>query len=387
MSKPIRILFDASPLLVNKTGVAYYTERLITQLAKDYPDKIVLTGFYYNFLGKRSSDHFPKAKNLHYHEISFIPSRVVYQLRRWGIEFPVEFLVRRKCDFILYSNFLGYPSTLHTPSASVIHDVTFLDLPAYVSAKNQSDLQRFVPREIKRSYFTITVSEFTKQRLIYVYGTYKENIMVTPIPPEKPKKVDIAEIGTTLEIFGIDKPFILFLGTVEPRKNIVKLIEAYMRLPDITRQTYKLVIAGRIGWNCDAEIAKIESAKAQGYDVLHLGYVNEDQRAVLYKSASLFVHTSHYEGFGMPVLEAMAYGVPCAVSDIDIFHEVAGDTVSYFNQENPNSISSSIHKMLTDVHLRDRLRKEGQEHAESYSWEKVSHSLYKEIEHAVNDKD
>lgn len=384
MPKPLRILFDASPLLVNKTGVAYYTERLVTQLANEYPDKVELVGFYYNFLGRRRTDHFPKARNLSYHEVRYIPSKVLYQLRRWGIEMPIELLARQKCDFVLYPNFLGYPSVHHTPSAPVVHDLTYLDLPSYVASKNQHDLERFVPQQVRRSAFAVTVSEFTKNRLVDAYGVNPDTVLVTPIPPEKPKDISAAETTSTLTQLGIDKPFILFLGTVEPRKNIVKLIDAYAKLPDPIRHGYKLVIAGRIGWNCEAEVAKLQYAKDHGYDVLHLGYVSEAQRAVLYKSTSLFVHTSHYEGFGMPVLEAMAYGAPCAISNIDIFHEVAGDSALYFNQEDPDSIAAGISNVLTDEKLRSKLGKSGQKHAEDdYSWENVSRLVYEKINQAV----
>jgi len=98
-TKPIRIAFDASPLLVNKTGIAYYIERVVSQLAEKYPDEIELVGFYYNFLGKRKSTNFPTAPNISYHEVKYIPSKIIYQLRRWNIEFPLEMLIYKRVDF------------------------------------------------------------------------------------------------------------------------------------------------------------------------------------------------------------------------------------------------------------------------------------------------
>ena len=108
MRKPIKIVFDASPLLVNKTGVAYYTERLIMNIAQKYPDDVELVGYYFNFLGRRSSAHFPSAPNIRFHGVYFWPSKVLYQLRRWNIEIPVEFLSHTKADFILFTNFPGW---------------------------------------------------------------------------------------------------------------------------------------------------------------------------------------------------------------------------------------------------------------------------------------
>ena len=102
------VLFDASPLLVNKTGVAYYTERLVLGLAKHYEHELQLNGFFYNFLGRRSAGHFPVAPNLRFFPVRLLPSKILYQLRRWGIEFPIEMLHHGRADFILYPRKFGY---------------------------------------------------------------------------------------------------------------------------------------------------------------------------------------------------------------------------------------------------------------------------------------
>src|SRR6266542_2739267 len=209
MKKPLKIIFDASPLLVNKTGVAYYIERLITQLAAQYPDDIELVGFYYNFLGRRSTAGLPLAPNLRYRPVRFLPSKLVYQLRRFGLQIPLEVLAKERADFVLFGNFLGYPMLRKTPSAPVIHDLTFLDLPQYVSAKNQKDLARFVPQQIKRSSFVITVSNFSKQRIEEAYQVPAERILVTHIPPEQPTIYSQSEINRTLKAAGVTQPFLL----------------------------------------------------------------------------------------------------------------------------------------------------------------------------------
>jgi glycosyltransferase involved in cell wall biosynthesis len=258
--KPIKIAFDASSLLVNKTGVAFYIERIMKQLALRYPDDVELICFYYNFLGRRDTDHFPKLPNVRYRPIRFIPSKVIYQLRRFGIEIPLELLVKERVDFVLFGNFLGYPSIFKVPAAPVVHDLTYLDLPEYVAVKNRNDLTRFVPQQIKRSKFVVTVSEFSKKKIIQNYNVAPDSVLVTPIPPEEPQKFPEAERATQIKKLGISKPFILFLSTIEPRKNLVNLIDAYAKLPDDLRQKYTLVVTGRIGWNCDPEIARLKKS-------------------------------------------------------------------------------------------------------------------------------
>jgi alpha-1,3-rhamnosyl/mannosyltransferase len=382
----MRIVFDASPLLVNKTGVAYYTERLVTSLARQYPDELELVGFYYNFLGKRSVKHLPKASNLVFHAVRFTPSKIIYQLRRWGIELPVEYLSGTKADFVLYPNFLSYPSLRHTPSAPVIHDLTYLDLPETVAVKNRQDLERFVPKAIERSAFVLTVSEFTKKRLVEQYNLPFKKILVTPIPPEEPRKLPNAEQRRLLAKAKINKPFILFVGTVEPRKNLINLVAAYKLLPEDMRNKYSLVIAGRVGWSCREEERAFETAKAEGYDVRHLGYVSENTRTALYQNTELFVTASGYEGYGMPIIEAMNAGAPLSVSNIPVFKEVAGEDAVYFDQTNPASIAESMHKLLSDDSLRAKLSKSGRQHVDSFNWENIAASVYEKILEAVKNR-
>lgn len=379
MKKRLKIIFDASPLLVNKTGVAYYIERLVTQLAAQYPEDLELVGYYFNFLGRRPATHLPQAPNIRYRPVRLLPSKVIYQLRRFGLEIPLELLTKEQGDFVLFGNFLGYPMLHKTPSAPVIHDLTYLDLPQYVSAKNQRDLMRFVPRQIKRSSFTITVSQFSQQRIHDVYNVALDDILVTHIPPEQPHKYSQADNRKTLQAAGVTGPYMLFLSTIEPRKNLVSLIDAYAALPQATRDSYMLVIAGRIGWNCQAEIERLERAKAEGLRVIHLGYVDDQTRFTLFQSAALFVMPSSYEGFGMPILEAMSYGTPCLVSDIPVFHEVAGDAVRYFDHTSAKALTGSLQTLLNNKPDRQQLGQAGKRHAQEFRWEAVASKLYDKI--------
>jgi glycosyltransferase involved in cell wall biosynthesis len=385
MTKKIKIVFDASPLLVNKTGVAYYTELMVTNLAKAYPHA-ELVGFYYNFLGRHSTAHFPSLPNVRFTGIHFLPSKVTYQLRRWHIGIPIELLLWQKPDFILYDNFLGYPSLFKTPSAPVIHDLTYLDLPEYVSAKNQHDLELLVPKEIKRSRFIITVSEFSKAGIAKTYQVDPSKILVTPIPPSRPVIHDATVCAETLKTLGIHKKFIVTVGTIEPRKNIIKLLSAYTQLPQEIRDQYALVIAGRVGWDCEAEVAEMAKVARKGYDVHHLGYVSEKDREILYQSASLFVSASHYEGFGMPILEAMNYGTPCAVSDIAVFHEVGGNAAIYFDQEKPSVIASHLESLLSNQALLDEYGERAKKQVALFKWPDIARSVFERIVNALQNK-
>ncbi len=381
MKHTLKIIFDATPMVANKTGVAYYTERLALALASEFPDDVELVGFYYNFLGRRDTSHLPRLPNLRYMGASVIPSKIVFQLRRWGIEVPIELLALQKGDFVLYANFLSYPSLLRTPSAPVIHDLTYLDLPDYVSPKLRHDLVRFVPKAIKRAKFVITVSEFSKQRIANVYDVAPSDILVTPIPPLPPVVIAESKKRTVLKKYGLTKPFILFVGTIEPRKNILGLAEAYLRLPKRLRDAYDLVLVGRIERFAHAEAAQLNAALQEGNGIIHLGYVTDEAKEILFQSATMFAHCSQYEGFGMPILEAMIHGVPCAISDIPVFKEVAGDAALYFDWRKPDEAAAAMQKLLESPSLRQKLSALSLERAQSYRWNDVARSLYTMIKH------
>jgi glycosyltransferase involved in cell wall biosynthesis len=379
----IKIIFDATPMVVNKTGIAYYTERIVTQLAAQYPDDVELVGFYYNFLGRRDASHLPVLPNLRYTGASFIPSKIVFELRRWGIEIPIELLALQRGDFILYANFLSHPSLFRTPSAPVIHDLTYRDLPELVSPKLRRDLVRFVPKAIKRSAFVVTVSKFSKRGIHKAYNVLSGDILVTPIPPPPKQIFSGAKNTRLLREANIHKPFVLFVGTIEPRKNIIGLINAYTQLPKKLRETYSLVLAGRIERFAQAEEAAIKDAQSAGYDVIHLGYVTDETKDCLFQSATIFAHASRYEGFGMPILEAMNYGRPCAISDIPVFKEVGNDAALYFDYKKPAEVTHALEQLLSSAALRTRFSKKAAEQAASFKWEKVAADLYDMIRSKV----
>ena len=382
-----KIIFDATPLIANKTGVAYYTERLVLAIAAEYKNEVELVGFYYNFLGRHSVAHLPKRPNIRYTYMPLLPAKVLHQLRRWGIEIPIEILARQRADFILYPNFLGWPSLFHTPNAPVIHDLTYLDLPQYVTTRVRGDLTRFVPKTIARANFVITVSEFSKQRIAKNYRLDPNKILVTHIPPEAPHKLANAERRAHLQALGLDgKHFILFVGTVEPRKNLLTLLDAYTRLPADIQNKTALVIAGGIGWHCQAEQEKMTQLQGSGVNIIHLGYVDDIARAALYQSAALFVSASKYEGFGMPTLEAMSYGTPCALSDIPVFHEVAGDAALYFNPTDPADASRQMHALLRNTGRAQAMREKGLARAATYRWDVVARQVMQQIEAALSAK-
>lgn len=328
--KPIRILFDASPLINNhRSGVGYYTEKLVEALAAAYPDDVELTGYYFNFLGRKPVSVQSELPNIHYKAVRFFPGLIISPLGRLtGLQLPIELFIWKKYDHMLFPNFISLPSLRRTPQSVVVHDLGFIDCPEFVHQKNIAYFAKLLPKSLRRAKTVISVSDFTKDRLVKLFKLSAAKIIVSQIPPviTKPAKVDLP---TSLTKQGIQaNKYILFLGTIEPRKNIIGLVEAYSQLPTTLQGQYSLVLAGGKGWNDDPTLHAIKQAKEQGANIIETGYISEQERLALYSNARLFVLPSHYEGYGMPIIEALAYHLPVAASDIPVFHEIAGDTIT-----------------------------------------------------------
>ena len=383
-NRKIKILFDAGPLVNgNISGVGKYTQGMISELARNYPDELELVGHYFDFLGKKSIANLPQATNIRYRRTVLMPGKIFNMLRRLGFWIPFELLTKERGDFHLLPGFVGWPSLFNTPSSPVIHDLTYIDFPQYVSPIARNDLQKLVRPTIKRSSFVLTISESSKEGIVKVYGDLNKPILVEHIPPVGLLKISGSKADDAIKELGIKGSFILFLGNIEPRKNLVGLLNAYSLLPDNTKNRYGLVLAGGSGWQDEAILEKIKTLRDSGSKIYQTGYVSDEQRSALYMKATVFVLPSHYEGFGMPLLEAMTYQTPVLASDIAALKEVAQDSALYCDPHSPEDISSKLQQLLEDKNLRDDLVAKGNERLKAFSWEKVTSDLYDQIEKVV----
>jgi len=216
----------------------------------------------------------------------------------------------------------------------------------------------------------VVISECMKGELQRAYGTPAEKIYV--IPPAVDSTAFKPDIAPRLreavrKRYGLDGDYIFSLGTLEPRKNFPRLIEAYALLPDAVRRRTVLAIAGGPGWkNEDVH----ETVRRRGLisRVKFLGYISEADRAPLMREALLFALPALYEGFGMPVLEAMACGTPVVTSDRGALPEVGGQAVVYVDPFRPESISRGLLSVIEIARLRANLSKAGVSRAASFSW-------------------
>ncbi len=378
-NKPIKILFDANPIVNgNKSGVGYYSYYLLEAFAKNHLGEVNIVAHYFNFLG-RKNPNLPKVANINYKQSRFLPGKILSLTRKFGFQVPLEIFFKTSGDIAIFTNFVSLPNLSNVPTFVAVHDLCYEDVPEYVSDKNRAFLHRFVPKSIKSVTKIITISESTKSAIKKHYGVNDNKFIITPIPPQTP----LFTSKDVLKRFEINKKYILLISNLEPRKNFINLVKAYEKLPKNIKKEYCLVLAGGKGWKIEEQLNYIENSKFSK-DIILTGYVSDVERAALYTNASIFVMPSHYEGFGMPVLEAMSYGIPTAISDIPVFHEVAGDASEYFDKDNPSEITKTIQKILDNKKLQQNLISKGNKQLKKYSWEKVAFDLYEEIKKVIN---
>ena len=352
-NKPLKLVFDANPLAQsNLTGIGSYEKRLIESLSKEEGERIKLIGYYYDFLGKRTKTNLPKAKNIKYKRIIIYPGSIVNLLRRFGIDIPLEFFTKSKADIALFPNYLSHPSIFGTKIIPIVYDMTHELYPQSMSPKNQKDLHRFLPKTLNRSSALITISENTKKDIVNLYD-YKKEILVTPIPFENNNTTDLYTEEYLENKYEFKKDYILFVGTLEPRKNIINLVDAFCKHVQLASQ-YTLILCGGVDWKFDQIVKKISDAQSEGYSVISTGFVDNKTRDSFYKYCSGVVMPSIYEVFVMPILEALSYDKPIILSDIPVFHEVAENSALYFDNNSLDSIGNTIWQALQAKKILDK---------------------------------
>jgi glycosyltransferase involved in cell wall biosynthesis len=243
------------------------------------------------------------------------------------------------------------------PVVMTIHDVSPFFLPHFHSSRRVAFFRRILPLYLKKVDAVLASSESTKADLIKYYK----------LPEDK---IHVVHLGLSLKVAAVKKkePFILYVGTLEPRKNIEGLVRAYAILKS-QGFTRKLVIAGRNGWRYENIFRLIKNYNLQD-DIICKGYVSEEEKDELYRKAELFVWPSFYEGFGLPVLEAMARGTPVVTSRVSSMPEVAGEAAMLVNPESPEDIARGIREALSTATYK-KMVKEGLKRAGYFTVEKM----------------
>ncbi|MFP4394890.1 MAG: glycosyltransferase family 4 protein [Anaerolineales bacterium] len=287
-------------------------------------------------------------------------------------------LRRLGADLLHAPAFVG-PLVVPCPQIITLHDLSFLRHPQFFKRANRLYLRAMTPLACRRAAAVIAVSEFTAREAVALMGVAPERVHVIthgvdprfrPLPPE-----EVARFRATQ---GLPERFILHMGTLEPRKNLVRLVQAFAQGAP---SDVHLVLAGGRGWLYETIFAEVARWGVQ--DRVHFpGYVPAETQALWYNAADLFAYVSIYEGFGLPVLEALACGTPTVASATTSLPEAAGDAALTVPPDDVAAIAAGLARLLADDALRAELRARGLAHAARFSWETTAQrtaALYRQI--------
>jgi glycosyltransferase involved in cell wall biosynthesis len=269
-----------------------------------------------------------------------------------------------------------YTAPLNCPVPVVVsvHDVSFLEHPEFFNAARALQLRSTVSRTIRSAATILTPSEFSRRAIARGYGLTGDNIVVVPAAVSKQFRPVSQESAAAAvrEQLGIPGPYILCVGDLQPRKNQIGLIQAFEDLlRSHPRLQHRLVLVGKDTWHGRRVRAAAERS-AVAERVHFTGFVNDEQLLKLYGGCDLFVFPSFYEGFGFPVLEAMACGRAVACSRCSAIPEVADAAAIFFDPRSTGDITRAMRDVLLDADLRARMERLGQQNAARFSWERTA---------------
>lgn len=350
------------------TGVEEYAKKLFSFLIP--LDKKIRYKFFYNAYKKMPlNQEWAAAANVEIFE-SKIPNKFLEISSRFG--FPKIDRMTGGCDVFFQPHFLPAALSNDTERVVVFHDLSFERYPEFFSRRRRFWHKRINPRkQAELADKIITVSESTKSDLVKIYGIAPEKIKVIYSGVNFPEDIAEIEKKSCAEKYDLPADFILFLGTVEPRKNVLGIVKAFEILKSGKNPDLKLVIAGRRGWLCGELFDYIKTSKYKN-DIIFLGCVFDREKEILYSLAKVFVFPSFFEGFGFPPLEAMACGTPVVISDVSSLPEVAGDSALAVNPRRIDEIAGAIRAFLENDNLKNIVRKKGAERARQFSWQRCA---------------
>lgn len=364
-----------------RTGVEEYTINLLSHLLP--LDKSIHYKLFYNAFNKVGLDYpWLNLSNVSLCDFR-IPNRAFFATTRYLGQPRIDKLLKG-IDVYFNPHFFTAPVSKNCRKIITFHDLSFKRHPEFFSRRKQV-WQIFLmqaKKEAKKADKIIAVSESTKNDLISLYKINPDKIRViySGIESKNNQQETASNIRSK---YNLPDKFILYFGTIEPRKNIVGLIKAFEILKDGQNfPDLKLVLAGTMGWLYN-DILRTARESKYSRDIIFTGFIEEQDKPSLYKLAELFVYPSFFEGFGFPPLEAMAAGVPVIVSNNSSLPEIAGNAGLMINPYDVREMTWLMRTALTDNALRERLIKNGFEQAKKFSWQRCAEETLKLISNAV----
>jgi alpha-1,3-rhamnosyl/mannosyltransferase len=349
----MRVVIDASPLLVRSAGVKNYLYYWIEHLRRAAGSDAIGTLPPMPGLGALRHDSSVAGR------LRTIRSLGTLALANYT-PLPVLDASLRGADAFHASVLIRRPPT-RTRLTATIHDLTCFLMPELHPAANRR-AERSFAEILKRADGLIAVSHSTRNDAIRVLGIAPEKITVIHSGvADAFFAIDPTAVDSVRRRYRLERPFVLFVGTIEPRKNVDLLLNAFAALPEDLRREYDLVIAGPVGWQAEATVERLRAVR-------YLGYIPEADLAPLTAAAAIFAYPSLYEGFGFPLAQAMAAGVPAITSNVSSLPEVAGDAALLVDPRSESELREALERLITRPELRAQLAAAGRARAARFRW-------------------
>lgn len=356
----VRVALDATPLSVPLAGIGRYTAELSRHLAEARPDAEVVLLSDQPFRAPQGPPNLRADPR---------PARGL-ERRWWSAGLPLR--LRRMQATLFHGTDYAVPLLGSVPAVLTIHDLSPLRFPDWLP-QSARRIARRLPRMAARARAVVVPSERVKEEVVETLRLPPAGVFVTPLAAApcfrpQPRRTRVGS------------PYILFAGAIEPRKNLPGLLRAFTRL---ARPELRLVLAGPQAWGWQQVMATIAALGLQ-WQVTVAGQVSDPELAALYAGAALFVYPSLYEGFGLPVVEAMACGVPVVTSRDTAAADVAGDAALLVDPRSEDQIAEAMRRVLDDAELAENLRRRGLARAAEFSWKRTAELTWQVYESALS---
>lgn len=389
----MKIVFDLNTLVGKKrSGIGNYTWHLMDRIMAEHPE-IELVGI---FKGRVMVNDTATLKSLLASVVPYHPTTYGDQfkvalwhfrdrLRRFVRALPTAYTMHRifynwasqpqlkklAAQGFIYHETNYIPCTYPARLIISVHDLSHIRYPEYHPKERVKYLNRTLPQALKAADKIITGSEFSRQELLACFDVDPAKV-VTVLDGVDPqfKPMTALDVKPTLDKYGVAyQGYILSVCTIEPRKNLVRLLQAFSALPDRLRKRYPLVLSGEKGWS-NRKILEMAEPLLQAGELIFTGYLPQADLPFLYAGAKVFAYPSLYEGFGLPVLEAMASGVPIVTSNVSSLPEVSAGSALEVDPLSVDAITHALQQLLEDEVLIQRCIARGLERAKLLTWSK-----------------
>ncbi len=369
----MKIGIDYTPAHEQGGGIGRYVRELVSALSH-----LDTSTDYRLFVAGATPSDRPTSLHANYRwcPTQITPKWLARLWHRANISMPIERFTG-DVDLFHATDFVLPPVRPNTRTMLTVHDLSFLRTPETAAPRLRRYLSRVVPKSIATANHILADSEATRRDIIEIYGTPPEkvSVLLSGVSSHFHPTDNPALQAQVRHKYGInDTPYLFSVGTVQPRKNYARTVEALVKL----RQRgfdLQVVIAGGRGWLEDQVYEAIEKHNMQTF-VQFIGFVDDADLPILYAGASVSIFASLYEGFGLPVLESMACGTPVITSNVSSMPEVAGDVAPMVAPSDAEAIAQHVERLLSDPEVYSDVRRRGLQHVKQFTWEQSAQQLH-----------